>query len=127
MVMTKFKKIFLMFALLFSAALCHSNDIAKTKKDGTPITIIKTSSNEVYDRSSSISAHINGHTLIVAFKDNIGEVVVDITTANGGTVYYTAMDTPSGYQFYIPLEGAYVVTFTLTDGDEYYGEFVIED
>jgi len=78
-------------------------------------------------RSSSISAYLSGHTLTVAFTENLGQVTVDITTASGATVYYTALETPTGYQFYLPISERYVITFTLEDGDEYYGEFVIED
>lgn len=31
------------------------------------------------------------------------------------------VQTPTGYQYYIPSSGSYVVTFTLQNDDEYYG------
>jgi hypothetical protein len=37
------------------------------------------------------------------------------------------MATPNGYQYYIPNTGDYIVTFTLENGDVYYGEFTVTD
>ena len=34
---------------------------------------------------------------------------------------------PNGVMFYIPNTGSYVVTFTLPNGDQYYGEFEVTD
>ncbi len=77
------------------------------------------------DKGSSITADINGNTLTVAFSQNLGEVTVEISTASGATICCLSVQTPTGYQFYIPSSGSYVVTFTLSNGDEYYGEFVV--
>ena len=80
-----------------------------------------------YNVAASISADINGHNLTVAFSQNLGEVSIDISTASGATIFCLSVQTPTGYQYYIPTTGSYVITFTLPNGDEYYGEFVVTD
>ncbi|MBR5061652.1 MAG: DUF3244 domain-containing protein, partial [Prevotella sp.] len=78
-------------------------------------------------RGSSIQASINGHTLMVTFTENLGQVAIEITTSMGDYVDFDSTLTPNGIQFYIPLAGDYIVTFTLPNGDEYYGEFTVTD
>ena len=78
-------------------------------------------------KGSTIQASIDGHTLTVVFTENIGLVEIDITTAEGLSVYYTMRNTPNGIIYNIPDTGDFVVTFTLENGDEYYGEFTITD
>ena len=75
----------------------------------------------------SIIASISGHTLTVMFSENIGQVSVEITTDTGVTVDCLSAMTPTGFQSYIPDAGDYIVTFTLSNGDEYYGEFTVTD
>ena len=73
--MKKLKTIFLALNLFLGAILCLGNSTIKTVNDGVPITITKTSFNSGYDRSSSISAHISGHYLNVAFlADGVREM-----------------------------------------------------
>jgi hypothetical protein len=81
----------------------------------------------VNDKSSSISASINGHDLTVIFLNNIGNVTVKITTAAGIVLDSIGMMTPNGYIYYIPNAGNYIVTFILENGDEYYGEFTVTE
>ena len=76
---------------------------------------------------ASIQASINGHTLTVTFTENLGNVQIDITTASGGAVSYGHVWTPDSYIAYIYNTGSYVVTITLENGDEYYGEFEVTD
>ena len=78
-------------------------------------------------RTNSILASINGHTLTVTFLENLGNVQIDITTATGGAVSYGHVWTPDSYIAYITNTGSYVVTITLENGDEYYGEFEVTD
>ena len=85
-----------------------------------------TNGDEKTDISNYISADISGHKLTVAFSQNLGEVSIDISTASGATIFCLSVQTPTGYQFMIPSEGSYVVTFTLKDGSVYYGEFDVE-
>lgn len=79
------------------------------------------------DKSASIAASIEGHFLTIVFLENLGHVEVEITTAAGVHVDADQTDTPSGRQYYISATGDYVVTFTLPNGDEYYGEFTVTD
>lgn len=78
-------------------------------------------------RSNAINASIGGHTLTVVFTENLGQVGVEVTTSSGGYVQANSCITPNGIQFYIPLAGDYIVTFTLANGDVYYGEFTVTD
>lgn len=127
--MTKLKTILLVLCLIISGAWCFSsNDLTKnTLTDGTHITVISQSQNHGTDRSSYISASIDGHTLSVAFSSNIGEVSIKILDESYSIVDCIAIDTPNGYLFYIPLAGRYIVVFEFPDGDEYYGDFEVTD
>ena len=78
-------------------------------------------------RTNSILATINGHTLTVTFTENLGNVQIDITTATGGAVSYGHVWTPDSYIAYVYNTGSYIVTITLENGDEYYGEFEVTD
>ncbi len=78
-------------------------------------------------KGSSIQASISGHTLTVVFTENLGQVLVEVATATGSPVDCISTQTPNGVNIYVPLAGDYIVTFTLPNGDEYYGEFTITD
>ena len=78
-------------------------------------------------RGSTIQATIDGHTLTVVFTENLGQVAVEITTASGVPVENLWTPTPNGIQTYLSLCGDYIITFTLPNGDEYYGEFTVTD
>ena len=70
---------------------------------------------------------INGNVLTVVFSESLGQVAIEVSTASGAQVDCLSVLTPNGLQVYIPNSGNYIVTFTLSDGDEYYGEFTITD
>lgn len=126
--MAKLKTLIFMFVLLFTATVCHANwTNPQDNGDGTPIYIKQSVGNNSNDRGQSINTFINGHNLTVAFSQNIGEVSIDISTASGATIFCLSVQTPTGYQYYIPTTGSYVITFTLPNGDEYYGEFEVTD
>ena len=95
--------------------------------DGYSHINVKESHVQEAPKGSSIQASISGHTLMVSFTENLGQVAVEITTATGMPVDSSATLTPNGIQFHIPLAGDYIVTFTLPNGDEYYGEFTVTD
>ena len=117
-----------MFVLLFTATVCPANwTNPQNNGDGTPIDIKQSVGNNSNDRGQSINTFINGHSLTVAFSQNLGEVSIDISTASGATIFCLSVQTPTGYQYYIPTTGSYVITFTLPNGDEYYGEFEVTD
>ena len=78
-------------------------------------------------KGSSIQATIDGHYLSVVFLDNLGQVTVEISSAIFGESPSQSTPTPNGVSIYIPYTGSYIVTFTLPNGDEYYGEFEVTD
>lgn len=126
--MIKLQTLILMLCLTFSGALCYSRDLAKTNKaEGAPITIKMKAGHSGDDRSSTISASIDGHSLSVVFTENLGQVSIEVSYASGGEVETSSIYTPSGVIIYIPYSGSYVVTFTLSNGDEYYGEFEVTE
>jgi hypothetical protein len=123
--MNKTKQFLLICCLMIAAVFGKgANTISN---DGISIAVILLSSHSGPDRSNAIVPVINGHVLTVSFTDDLGLVSVDVTTSSGSPVDYTTVITPNGIQFYIPNTGNYIVTFTLPNGDEYYGEFLVTD
>ena len=117
-----------MFCLILSAVYCYAYGVTRTKnEEGTPIIIVAKVIHGGPDKSNAIMPILNGHTLTVAFTENLGQVAVEVTTALGGSVQTFNAPTPNGLQMYIPLAGDYIVTFTLPNRDEYYGEFTVTD
>ena len=118
-----------LFVLLFGMILTTAGHetYGTNTKDGYSHILVKEAHVEGIPRGSSIQASINGHTLTVAFTENLGQVAVEVTTASGGTVQTFNTPTPNGVQMYIPLAGDYIVTFTLSNGDVYAGEFTVTD
>jgi hypothetical protein len=79
------------------------------------------------DKSNAIVPTLHGHVLSIVFTENIGEVAIEIATSAGVTVESRWTITPNGLQTYLPLAGDYIITFTLSNGDSYYGEFTVTD
>lgn len=126
--MYKLKEMILMLCFILSGALCYAHGEARTeneKGEGIPIEIIESGSCTGPSRGNSIIPTLNGHVLTVVFNENLGQVSIEITTSMGGYVQADSCLTPNGIQFYIPNAGNYIVTFTLSNGDEYYGEFEV--
>ena len=95
--------------------------------DGYSHIQIKESGVQSAPKGSTIQASINGHTLTVVFTENLGQVAVEVSSASGTSVHYSLTPTPNGFQVYITNNGDYIITFTLPNGDEYYGEFTVTD
>ncbi len=94
---------------------------------GNPI-VINESCVQSTPRGSTIQASINGHYLMVNFTQNIGNVTMELDVASGPMLFnYPSVQTPDSYQFYLNQTGDYIITFTLSNGDEYYGEFTVTD
>ena len=128
--MNKMKTLVLMLCFILSGALCYASGSAGTgneKGEDTPIEIMRKSNGNSSDKGQSINSYLDGHCLMVSFSENLGEVAVAVETVSGSNVQCLSMLTPSGMQFYIPNAGDYIVTFTLPNGDEYYGEFTVTD
>lgn len=127
--MQKLSKLVLMLCLTLSGAMCYAYGAARTgdeKGEGPILTKLKAQHGGT-DKSGSIVSYIDGHTLTVIFTENIGLVEMEITTDTGVHVQTYWANTPDGQQAYIPQTGDYVITFTLSNGDEYYGEFTVTD
>ena len=129
--MQKISTLVLMLCLTLSGAWCYAHGAAGTRnekgRDGTTIEIIESSAYTVSDKSNAIVPTIDGHALSIMFTENLGEVAIEITTATGALVENFWTVTPNGLQTYLSLCGDYVITFTLPNGDEYYGEFTVTD
>ena len=121
----KIKQFILLLGLLLPTAWCAAYETLVL--DGHSHIEIKESILQGAPKGSTIQASINGHMLTVSFTENLGEVVVEISSATGGYVQADSCLTPNGLMFNIPLTGDYIVTFTLPNGDEYYGEFSVTD
>lgn len=119
------KRILLLIGVLTVSLYCFSDETI-LKDRGSNVSI-RQNGIQNSPKVSSILAFIDGHVLTVSFTENLGEVVVEITTASGGTVDLTDIWTPNSYIAYIPNTGNYVVTITLENGDEYYGEFEVTE
>ena len=126
--MLKFKKLkllIMLFGLLMPITLCGVNEKCFIG-DGSPISIKETHV-QSSPKGSSIQATIDGHYLTVVFLENLGQVNIVITDANDHEIRVESTPTPTGVNIYISNTGSYVVTFTLPNGDEYYGEFEVTD
>lgn len=119
------KQLVLLLGLMLPAVWCGANDANSI--DGYSQIFIKEGGIQGMPKGSSIQASLTGHYLTVAFTENLGQVAIEITTATGDHVQTDSCLTPNGLQFFIPLVGDYIVTFTLPNGDEYYGEFTVTD
>ena len=78
-------------------------------------------------KTNSIQAAIDGHYLTVVFTENLGQVAIEIESSIYGEVSTQSTPTPNGVIIYISNTGGYTVTFTLPNGDVYYGEFEVTD
>lgn len=119
------KQLVLLLGLLLPAVWCGAN--STNLMDGLSHILIMEGNTHNTPKGSSIQATIEGHYLTVVFTENLGQVAIEINTSTGGYVQVDSCMTPNGLQFYIPLAGDYIVNFTLPDGDEYYGEFTVEE
>ena len=77
--LTKFKQIILLLIMALPTVWCSASIIHST--DGNSAIQIKESNVQHTPKGSSIQASIDGHTLTVAFSENLGQVVVEVTTA----------------------------------------------
>ena len=116
--------LFMLCASTFGYA--NSKQILSSINDGNEVIIINLSNQNEGDHGESIRAYISGRSLTVVMPCDLGQVSVEITNDRGDIVHCLSVQTPTGYQFMIPSEGSYVVTFTLQDGSVYYGEFDVE-
>ena len=121
----KHKKLSLMVGLLLLTLGCGAHCI--NLLDGPSVINIKVAHTQGIPKNTSIQASINGHWLSVVFLENLGQVNIEVTTIDNNEVLIESTPTPNGVNIYIAATGSFIVTFTLPNGDEYYGEFEISD
>ena len=109
------------------SALVFATTTSYVQSDGGSILIKESNAHSGLDRGNAINASLSGHTLTIVFTQNIGQVTVDVETDTGTPVDSQSLATPNSAQFYIVATGDYVFTVTLSNGDEYYGEFTVTD
>lgn len=122
---TKVKVFFLLFGIFMPTTWCGANGAYLI--DGNSNIIVQQGHSHGMPKTSSIVATINGHYLTVVFTENLGQVTVEVSKVSGGETQIESTPTPNGVNFYIFETGSYIVTFYLSNGDEYYGEFEVTD
>ena len=122
---TKIKQFILLLGFILPATWCGAH-CTITMDSSSPIRIMGTQIQGI-PKTSSIQATIEGHWLSVVFLENLGQVTVEVSSTTVGEVETQSINTPNGVNIYIPASGSYIVTFTLANGDIYYGEFEVED
>ena len=122
----KFRQCVMLLILILCAAFCGAATVLSTD-GGSPIQI-KEGNVQSIPKGSTIQASLDGHWLTVTFTQNIGTLTMELEMASGLSIFsYPWVETPDSYQFCLNLTGDYIITFTLSNGDEYYGEFAITD
>ncbi|MBQ8222286.1 MAG: DUF3244 domain-containing protein [Bacteroidales bacterium] len=121
------KRLIVLTALLQLCVVLEANEISS--KEG--IDVFGTKEN-IYNstefRHETISADITGHTLTITFNDNVGIAHIIIKDSNG--VYIdreNVFSTPDYATFIIDDAGYYRMDITLSNGEQYYGYFRVEN
>ena len=120
-------KMFLLLLSLILPVTSYKAD-ASSLLDGLHPIQIKEAHVSSTPRGSTIQASIDGHYLTVTFTQDIGTLTMELDKLSGSVIFnYPSVATPDSFQFYLPQTGDYIITFTLSNGDEYYGEFTVTD
>lgn len=84
MIHTKLKQFALLLAFMLPVAWCGAN--STNSSDGQSHISIKEGTVQGVPKGSTIHASVDGHLLMVTFTENLGQVVVEVTTASGALV-----------------------------------------
>ena len=121
------KRLIVLTALLQLCVVLEANEISS--KEGIDVLGTKENTiNSTESRSETISADITGHTLTITFNDNVGIAHIVIKDSNG--VYIdreNVFSTPDYATFIINDAGYYRMDITLSNGEQYYGYFQVEN
>ena len=124
-------KFFMRKKSLFFVLLLIAVNVMEAKQinEGIDISSIHSNTqNSTESRSETISADITGHTLTITFNDNVGIAHIVIKDSNG--VYIdreNVFSTPDHATFFIDDAGYYRMDITLSNGEQYYGYFQVEN
>ena len=121
----RLKQLIVVFALMLPVTWGGATSIHSI--DGYSAIQIKEAHVSGTPRGSTIQASITGHYLTVTYTQGIGTVTMELDKVNGPNIFSFQAVTPDSFGFYLNQTGDYIITFTLANGDEYYGEFTITD
>ena len=121
----------LILALTCAATARLYAETAKTQSEGAPVVIIKKPGKPISDAPRTpavvpISAMVNGSTLYVTFTGDLG--LVDYELDNLNTTELVTDQIEGTGLVLIPFSGdsgSYTITFTLSNGVQFYGEFTL--
>ena len=121
------KRLIVLTALLQLCVVLEANEISS--KEGIDVLGTKENTiNSTESRSETISADITGSLLTITFNDNVGIAHIVIKDSNG--VYIdrdNVFSTPDYATFIINDAGYYRMDITLSNGEQYYGYFRVEN
>ena len=121
------KRLIVLIALLQLGIIAGAKE--KLSKEGFDVILTKeTIVSGSTTRSESISADITGNTLTITFNENVGIAHIVIKDSNG--VYIdreNVFSTPDYATFFINDAGYYRMDITLSNGEQYYGYFRVEN
>ena len=121
------KRLIVLTALLQLCVMLEAKEISSKERVDVLVTKENTQNSSNY-RSETISADITGHTLTITFNDNVGIAHIVIKDSNG--VYIdrdNVFSTPDYATFIINDAGYYRMDITLSNGEQYYGYFQVEN
>ena len=121
------KRLIVLTALLQLCVMLEAKDISSKERVDVLVTKENTQNSSNY-RSETISADITGHTLTITFNDNVGIAHIVIKDSNG--VYIdndNVLSTPDYATFIINDAGYDRMDITLSNGEQYYGYFQVEN
>ena len=121
------KRLIVLTALLQLCVMLEAKEISS--KERVDVLVTKENIyNSTESRSETISADITGHVLTITFNDNVGIAHIVIKDSNG--VYIdrdNVFSTPDYATFIINDAGYYRMDITLSNGEQYYGYFRVEN
>ena len=121
------KTIVILFVMLQFGLILGAKENFST--EGVDVLAVKEGTiNGTESRSETISADITGHVLTITFNDNVGIAHIVIKDSNG--VYIdreNVLSTPDHATFIINDAGYYRMDITLSNGEQYYGYFRVEN
>ena len=121
------KRLIVLIALLQLGIIAGAKE--NSTREGIDILTIKENTiNGTENRSETISADITGNTLTITFNENVGIAHIVIKDSNG--VYIdreNVFSTPDYATFFINDAGYYRMDVTLSNGEQYYGYFQVEN
>ena len=122
------KKIIVLLIVLFQLGIITGAKEISSKEGVDVLATKENTQNSTEFRTNTISADITGHTLTITFNDNVGIAHIVIKDSNG--VYIdreNVFSTPDYATFFIDDAGYYRMDITLSNGEQYYGYFRVEN